>query len=422
MSNRLALLLLAGAVACSSDSGGKVTSAATTDSAGIAVMTYPGSVLDEVPAWQLDSSATVRIDGNDLTDVDISAVEVAAFLPDGGFVTTPPMPASILRFGPDGSRLPNLGGPGAGPGEYQLLLSLMYANDTVMALEPMRNRWLLYRGDGSFLSEVELPAMAVGSIGIPTGRLDDGRFIAFTAGVAVTSDGGIDAGGEGITRRDLPVTSWRSGAGKVDTLFTVPGPETVRSTIDFGGQSIPMPRAVALGAQSAVATTGTQIWSSTGDRYELVVRDGDGRIERIVRVDRAPRPVADSDREAYRSSLREVLQRAGQMMPPEILESELAKIDETPFATNVPPVARIVPDGGGNAWVSGATPMLGASLGPTTWHIFDRNGEIRGRVTIPAGHLLAVSGDRLLIKVEDKATGDVALQVMKVIPTSGSAE
>ncbi len=402
--------LFAAVAACSGGDRGAVA-VTTIDSAGIAVMTWPGSALDQVPVWTIDTAATVTIGGDAMTDVDISAVEIAAFLPDGGFVTSPPVPASILSFGPDGTRKANIGGTGSGPGEYQMLLGLMYANDTIMALEPMRNRWLMYRPDGSQLGEVELPAVAVGSVGVPTGRMDDGTFIAFSAGVVVSSDGSIDAGGDGITRQPMPVTAWRNGVSRVDTLFLVPGPETTRGTLDVGNQVIPFPRPVALGAQSVVVTSSNLVWSSTGDRYELVLRDVSGNVRRIIRIDRAPRPITDADREAYRSNMKEILRRVGGMMPKEMLESELAKVDETPFSRAFPPITRMFDGGDGRVWLSDVPATATAAAGASTWYILGAEGTLEGKVTVPAGRVVTVSGNRMLVKVEDADTGDVALKV-----------
>lgn len=81
---------------------------------------------------------------------------VTPFVLSDGRLVVPVSGASVLRvFGSTGAFLQNLGGPGAGPGEFGLLLAAWARSDTIEALDYRFRKIIRFLPDGS-LQEVRL--------------------------------------------------------------------------------------------------------------------------------------------------------------------------------------------------------------------------------------------------------------------------
>jgi hypothetical protein len=91
-----------------------------------------------------------------------------------------------------------------------------------------------------------------------------------------------------------------------------------------------------------------------------------------------------------------------------MLDSELAKVEETPFADNQPAIGQMLVDRLGRIWVTPNTPMVDSTA---TWGVFDPEGTLLGKVVVPAGTLYAASEDRVVIRREDDETGLIRLEV-----------
>ena len=73
------------------------------------------------------------------------------------------------------------------------------------------------------------------------------------------------------------------------------------------------------------------------------------------------------------------------MAPPEIIDAEIKKLDETKFAKHFPAVGQMQVDPTGALWANlGGSPLDST----TTWAIFDPTGALQGRVTLPKGRPL----------------------------------
>jgi hypothetical protein len=246
------------------------------------------------------------------------------------------------------------------------------------------------------------------------GRLDDGTYVFALEAFADTSIRSRPH----IYREEMPVLETKAGASRFDTAFTTLGTEMTPQFITVMGQTLPRAQPVAYGASTQIAPRGGTVYVSTGERFEITSYDTAGRVTRMLRVGVARRAVEESDREKYRSRLREVLdlQMKNARFPPGFPQSEIQKlrdqgmriIDSTVFAERVAAITQLIVEPNGTLWAS-----LGAGLADTTrqWLVFSGDGKLLGKVTTPGLALFAVLDDRIVVRQEDPETGVVRLEV-----------
>jgi hypothetical protein len=317
-------------------------------------------------------------------------------------------PAQIYLFAADGSSRTLIGRSGEGPGEYRIITGLTrLGGDTIAIYDLSSRKALLFSPDGEEVGRFQIPF--TGDASQPpqlVGRTADGTWVfrAFDQ-LNLPADDAPDQ-----FRKSQPLTIWRDGGATLDSLFAVPGPVSVRSTVEFGEQSIPIGRPLAYGANSTQAISGNMVWSTPGDVFTLTAHDLTGTPVREVRLPMPSRPVTDADREHFKAKQREGIERARSMniMPPQILESELAKIDATPFAESHPAIGQLTTDLVGRLWATTGFPGVDSVL---TYGVFATDGTLLGRVTVPEGIILGASEDRVVVRREDAATGLVRLEV-----------
>ena len=151
------------------------------------------------------------------------------------------------------------------------------------------------------------------------------------------------------------------------------------------------------------------IWSTSGEQFTLTARDTSGAVRREVRLGMAPRVVSESDKEAFKEALRAQWEFARSMgAPPQFIEAELAKVDETEFAVNRPAIGLMVVDRLGRVWVTPDAPQVDSTL---TYGVFSPEGNLLGKVQLPKGSLFAANADRVVVRREDEETGLVRLEV-----------
>ena len=406
MRGALPLVLLLAAAACS-DASSDANQPAVRDSAGVAIVEHTAEGWDRAPAWALSAEplAVVPRDDDD-GSIDLSTSQLGTMLADGRVVaaTMPPSP-QIYLFSADGATTTMLGRGGEGPGEYMYLAALFpLGADSIMAFDAMKRRALIFSAAGESYEPVQFP---LGGTMIPPllmGRLNDGTWLFQTINPMAEPP----AGETGVYRPSMPVLTWRAGAEHYDTAFSLVGAMVKQGTVSAGGQTMSMGRGIGFGANTFLGGRGNMIWSTTGESFVIAGRDTSGAVKREIRVALPLRPVGEADRERFKTVLREQMQRMAAMFPPGMLESELAKIDETPFAENHPAIAQMMVDQLGRIWVTPNLPLVDSTA---TWGVFDAEGDLLGKVVVPAGMLYAASEDRIVIRREDDETGLIRLEV-----------
>lgn len=399
------VLLLLGTAACS-DAGGDANQPVVRDSAGIAIVEHTAQGWERTPTWALSAEPIAVIGGEDDDgSIDLSNSQLGSMLEDGRVVAATMQPPQIYVFSADGSTTTTLGRGGEGPGEYQFLGALFpVGGDTVVTYDLMKRRALLFSPAGEAYTPIEFPMTGTPIPPILVGRLDNGTWL-FQSFNPMTQP---PAGETGVYRSDMPVLAWRTGAEAYDTTFSLLGPMLKQGTVSMEGQTRTVGRGIGFGANSFVGGSGDMVWSTTGETFAIAGHDTSGTLKREVRVALPVRLVVEADRERFKTVLREQIERFASMLPPGMLESEIAKIAETPFAETHPAIGQMMVDRLGRIWATPNLPMVDSTA---TWGVFDAEGSLLGKVVVPAGTLYAASEDRIVIRREDDETGLVRLEV-----------
>lgn len=394
-------------LAACSGGGEDVAATVVRDSAGVTITEHSAAGWTAAPTWALGSTP-IAVIGDESGDgsVDLSNSQLGTMLPDGRVIAMSMQPPQLYLFAADGSPAGMLGRGGEGPGEYRFLTSLLVlGQDTVAGFDIMNRRAMMFRADGTVLDPVQFPMTGSPVPPLLVGRLGDGSWIFQTMNPMEEPPEETT----GVYRSPAPVLAWRSGSDGFDTLFVSEGPMLVQGTVSMGGSSMTMGRGIGYGSNSFVGGTGDLVWSTTGDRFVIAAHDATGALKREIRVALPARPVTEADREEFRAMMREQLELVRAMVPAELIESELAKIDEMAFSQTHAAIGQMLVDRLGRIW---ATPNLPLVDSTATWGVFSPDGTLIGSVTIPAGTLYAASEDRVVVRVEDDATGLVRLEVL----------
>ncbi|HRP08609.1 MAG TPA: hypothetical protein PLL69_08980 [Gemmatimonadales bacterium] len=399
------LILLA---ACSGGGDNSATEAVTRDSTGVAITEYPAEAWENAPVWAVGAAPLATIGGDD-ESVDLTNSQVGTLLSDGRVVAASMQPPQVYVFNPDGTQQGTLGRSGEGPGEYRFLSRILaLGGDTVAGYDLFTRRALLFDVDGESLGFIEFPMTGVPIPPILTGRLADGTWLFQVTNPMEEPPEGTT----GVYRKTAPVLTWREGAEAYDTVFTSKGPMLIQGTVGFGSQTTTMGRGVGFGANSFVDGSGDLIWSTTSERFIVDGHSADGALQRSIRVNLPVREITEVDKEAFRETMKDALRRVASLAPPELIQSEIDKVDEMAFAPSHPAIGQMLVDRQGRVWVTTNTPMVDSVA---VWGVFDPDGKLLGKLTLPAGNLYAASGDRIVVRIEDKETGLVRLEVLGIL-------
>lgn len=395
-------------VACSSGSG-RTGAAVVQDSAGITLVDHSAAGFAAAPNWALGANPVAVIGGEaDDGAVDLSNSQLGTMLADGRVLAMSMQPPQLYIFNADGTLQGTLGRGGEGPGEYRFLSALMVLGaDSIAGYDLMNRRALIFDAGGTAHDPIQFPLSASPIPPLLSGRLTDGTWFFQSFNPMAEPP----AGTTGVYRNDAPVLTWRTGSDHYDTVFTTLGPMLKQGTVSMGGNSMTIGRGIGYGSNSFLGGSGDLIWSTTGERFVISGHDATGALKRQIRVALPARAVTEADRERFKGVLREALERVRSMAPPALIESELAKVDETPFAEQHAGIGQMLVDRLGRIW---ATPNLPQVDSVATWAVFAPDGALLGKVTVPAGTLYAASEDRIVVRREDPETGLVRLEVLAV--------
>lgn len=137
----LVLSLAAIGAGCeAADPGGPAIHMQVEDSAGVERVTVDGSP-EALPEWGLGERLTTIRGGGERDAPHFEQVRDAAFLEEGGVVVVDGMARSLHLFDPDGEYRETFGGPGEGPGEFQIVEAVdVLPGDTLVSYDRGQRR------------------------------------------------------------------------------------------------------------------------------------------------------------------------------------------------------------------------------------------------------------------------------------------
>jgi hypothetical protein len=121
---------------------------------------------------------------------------------------------------------------------------------------------------------------------------------------------------------------------------------------------------------------GDRLYFGASDRWEIEVYARGGALERLIRLERANRPVTSEVAERFKTELREQVRREGSRAIM-VTENMLAAV---PFPKTMPAHGRIVVDAEGYIWVEHYRTEWEEQ---SRWTIFGAEGELLGTIELP---------------------------------------
>ncbi len=371
-------------LACRTDRDGP--DVAFGDSAGVAI------VENRLPAWQGRGWEVGPEPLLDLGSADAAAayrfenVIDAGRLPDGTLVVADAGRNQLLYYDAAGGHLATAGGPGGGPGEFGRLGAMQIIGDSVVAFDLRRGRVSIFDDDGVHVATVVLdptsddrhPIHTYNLVGVP------GRSLVVSPWAYMP--GAPGAGGVGAY--------WDSAA---NLVYGLDG--ALLDTVGFSRAEMEVSARGAsgrpFGARTFVAASGGRLYSGDGKRYEIRVRDRDGRLERIIRRPTDPRPVTAGDRDRL---IAHHVRNAGFDSPDDPRAAGLrAMLDAASLPETMPAFQRMLVDEPGNLWVAAYRPPW--DRGVREWSVFDPTGRWLGDVVLPERFRLLHVGRESVIGV-----------------------
>jgi hypothetical protein len=263
------------------------------DSAGVLIHEYSASDWVTVPAWRLDTTPTVVMDGGEDPEFDLTQAWWLTPVSDGRYLVVSQIPARLLLFDEDGSPLRVVARSGEGPGDVRMPNPLLpLGPDSLLLIDPGLDRVSAIRSDGELLWERRLDGRGFSWCEPPMGPLPGERVVTLTVCGAEVREGEELRPPRGLFVRGFDYDD-------TSRVATLRGPEHA-----WGSHFPDARRVVGLrlryGRWPHAAVWDTLIVSGDGERgFELQVHNADGRLLEVLRVDARRRPVTEAMRQAW---------------------------------------------------------------------------------------------------------------------------
>jgi hypothetical protein len=386
------------AVACTpGDDRPDAPTASVRDSVGVTIVENAAAALDLDAPWSVGAEAVL-----DLGTIEGEGPE--AFFrvsdlhraPDGRVFVANAGSAEVRIFSADGSHLATWGREGDGPGEFRAPGTLVPwpVGDSMGVWDSRQRRLTLFGPDGE--AGRSLPMSEVAGVTSPrvSGILPDGALLV--TGIDFT----FEDAGDGLVRPPNQAVLLEPDLSERAHLGTLPGSEALMSVSPGRVEIVRVPFARGVVAE----VVGDGVVFSPTDRWDLRIHGPDGRLERIVRVDRMPAPLTPAILEAE-------IERQMTSAPEGARDVLRTRLSEGPHPEALPAFGAVVGDAGGRLWVEVFRPD--SEEGPAPWAVFDAEGRLLGGVSLPEGFTPHRVGEGWLLGV---AVDDLGVERVQLWP------
>ncbi|MGH7459753.1 MAG: hypothetical protein ACREMA_01835 [Longimicrobiales bacterium] len=356
------------------------------DSAGIIIVendqTRPRWRASEV--WRITREPFVQIGSVESDSVyELHRPWHAWRLRDGSIAIANNGTNQVRLFDADGRHQRNLGGRGGGPGEFRDVWKVHeLAGDSLLVID-LYGAISVFGPDRRYERRFRLarPNEAYGHGPEPVAQFGDGTLL--------------------FRRHFSEDPRWRGARRNRITMIRHGLDGAVLGSLgEFDDQTVLYGNGFyAFGAWAKEAANESSMWYGPGDRFELREVGFDGRLKRLIRLDRSDRPVTERDRALFRDSA--LARHRGTP-----LEAELhRRLASTQYASKFPAHFDVMLDAGGNLWVQDYQ-MFQLRI-PRMWSVFDPEGRYLGAVEMPGGfHVYQIGGDFVLGRWQDQLDVD----------------
>lgn len=330
--------------------------------------------------WRLSARPLLSIGGAEgQGSTEFSGVVGVIRLDDGRVVVADAGSSELRFFSATGTFLFKRGGVGGGPGEVRGLDALVFALDTLYALDAFGGAHLFSRS-GTFARRIPYrmgPTAQFG--GDPDGVIAGSALV----GRHVVKD--WQRKPPGLDSLEIRVLAPEGDSHRV--LGTFPSQRTFRLATDR------YTRAIAYSPELAVAAFPLEICASFTAMYEVTCHDTLGRNTRVIRRDVRSRTVTDSMKRAWRDGMTGRLPGGGSRLQGSLLAHRERVARTTEFMRALPALSRLLAARTGELWIADFQPSDGivsnsgaggrVPAGPSRWNIFAASGAWSGTITLP---------------------------------------
>jgi hypothetical protein len=350
-------------VACATPDDSPAGPPLVRDSAGVVIVENriaPG----DAPEWALSPQPELSIGvAQGALEYQLHRVGGVATLDDGAVALVNAGTGEVRIFEPDGSFRLAMGRSGEGPGEFGSPGALQARGDRLFVWDarPDLNlgppRLTVFTTDGELVTTARFEAVA-STLSAPSLRFvyPDGSLLVRRDEQEYPPSG----------YRQLYLSLWRMNAeGEVlDSLPREPLQRMGLLELTRGGRSL---QPMGFAPRTHVAGDDGGYWVGTAERHEIRHHGASGALERIVRW-RGPELAVPSE------AVRVARQGAGDFF---------ADVDAMEFSETFPAYETIFVDRTGAVWVQ-TYRTAGDTPAATEWLVFDPEGRLAGRATLPA--------------------------------------
>jgi hypothetical protein len=348
------------------------------DSAGVLIMENARPAWSDNERLSLGAKPRLMI-GNTADSVyRFRQVRGVMLLADGRIAVADGASLQLRFFDSQGQFLSASAGRGNGPGQILNMHGVRRLRGDTIAISSGLSTAALYTNTGQFVRTVAFPRGVEGPRARPfllVGLLNSGAaVVAPLPGITPRS-----AGSRWTESLSLKLVT-ESGDATRD-LATVPYIEMEQ--VSSG------PAPVWLSSVGVFVASDDRFYSGFGDRYEIRVYAGDGKLQSIIRRPWTPTPITADDWERWVVEWSKLWIRTTGAER----EREVQKVRESPWAEQNPAFSQFIVDRDGRLWVREAhwqDAIAAGSLGdipavPSSWSVFDARGRWLGDVSMPAG-------------------------------------
>lgn len=318
----------------------------------------------------------------DAVGCDFKSIDDLALLPDDGIVAISQAGDAMRRFDASGKLIGDLGRRGAGPGEFQSLMSAQYLNNQMIWFDVRQMRIASIGLDGK-------PGSVVRLMPPPTMQM---MYLA----------------GESLIVFDVPASASASDT-VVGQYRTVPASGTPRILANIRTPSLFRPatnfrQATGPFAPRIVADVGINgtIAHSNGARYVLDVFPANGTPWRLE-SEAPPRAVVQADLDSVEARALKMFKVDNVASLPPPVRAQFTSVPKT-----FPPLANVRVLRDGTIWIR-PTSELGAEY--ARWDVFSVDGKRIGQARLPVSALVRDGARNWVLVVE--LNGDDVPMVVK---------
>ncbi|MBI4499732.1 MAG: hypothetical protein HY700_01100 [Gemmatimonadetes bacterium] len=370
---------------------------ATRDSAGIRIVDNAKPVWAPGREWRLSEKPILDIGGGAGADYELRRIVGLTRLSDRRVAAADQSTLQLKFYDASGHHLKSVGGKGQGPGEFRDFSTITRLPGDSIAVE-MARMTTIVAPSGAFVRNVQFGPFAPGVLQIPfvvaLGRFDNGTAVVMDypqgqrrpAGAQRWVDSSslflVDHGGAVVR-----------ALGKVPVVVFVAG-TTHPTPLDFGPGALH-------------ASSGRAIYLGFSDQYAIRVYNSDWTLERIIRRAWTPHSLTARDLDTYVDGWMQMwTKKTGAER-----EAERKEMREQPYPEFLPAYSAILATPAGDLWVRepdltgapGCWCLAGLSTVPSTWSVFDADGQWLGDIAMPPRFIpLEIGADYVLGRSRDR--------------------